>query len=41
MNMLKVIFGVQFGLSHIVDVKQVSCMSEKKKTSGKILNEFK
>lgn len=30
MNMLKVIFGMQFGISHIVDVKQVLCMSGKK-----------
>lgn len=29
-NEFKVIYGVQFGLSHIVDVKQVSCMSGKK-----------
>lgn len=35
MNLLKVIFGVQFGISHIVDVKQVSCMSEKKKLQAK------
>lgn len=29
-NEFKVIYGVQFELSHIVDVKQVSCMSGKK-----------